>query len=93
MGKRGLNFLGKDSVGITTCGGLRIRPYLGGRRQDGKKDRMMRNSEHSCGDSMFGMKDIRRSTERTSRKRGERIQVMLKSHRSLAGVMVIDLYQ
>ena len=66
MVKRRLHVLGIDSVVIATCGGLRIRPFLSGRRQDGKKDRMMHNSDHSCGDSAFGMKDIRRSTESTS---------------------------
>ena len=37
VGKKGLHVLGIDSVGITTCGGPRIRPSSGGRRQDGKK--------------------------------------------------------
>ena len=58
-----------------------------------KKYRMMLNSDHSCGDSTFGKKDIRRSTGSTSGKLGERIQVMLKSHCSLADGMAIDLYQ
>ena len=93
VGKRGVHVLGIDSVGIATCGGPRIRPSGGGRRQDGKNYRMMRNSDHSCGDSTFGKKDIHRSTECTSRKRGERIQVMLKNHCSLADGMAIDLYQ
>ena len=53
----------------------------------------MRNSDHSCGESSFGMKDIRRLTVSTSRKRGERIQVLLKSHCSQADGMAIDLYQ
>ena len=92
MGNRGLHVLGIDSVGITTCGDQRIRPSLDGRKQDVKKYRMMRNSDHSCGESTIG-KDVRRSTVRFYQKLGERIQVMLKSHCSLADGMAIDLYQ
>ena len=61
--------------------------------QDVKKDHMMRNSDHSCGASTIDMKGIRRSTGSTFRKRGERIQVMLKSHCSLAEGMSIDFCQ
>ena len=70
-----------------------ITNKVGGRRQDGKKERMMRNSDHSWGDSTFGKKDIRRSTGSTSRKRVGRIQLMLKSHCSLADGMAIGLYK
>ena len=54
---------------------------------------MMRNSDDSCDDTTFDMKDIRRSTVSTSLIRGERIQVMLKSHLSLADGMSTDIYQ
>ena len=53
----------------------------------------MHNSDQSCGDSTFQMKGIHRSTGCTSRIRGERIQVILKSRRKLAEGMAIDLYQ
>ena len=52
----------------------------------------MRNSDHSCGDTTFDMKDKCRSTGRTSRIRGERIQVMLKSYHSMVEGMAIDFY-
>ena len=93
MGERGLHVLGIDSVGVITCVGPGIRPSWGGFRQHGKNYRMMRNSDHSCGESTFGKKDIRWSTGSTSRKQSERIQVILRSHCSLADGMAVDLHQ
>ena len=45
----------------------------------------MHNADLSYGDSSFDMKDIRQSIGRSTLKRGERIQAMTKSHRTLAG--------
>ena len=54
---------------------------------------MMHNADLSYGDSTFHVEDIYRSIGRLSQKRGEQIQIMTNSHRSLAEVLARERNQ